>query len=144
MKPKRDWPRIRNLPESERRPFGKWLEHQTRPWLDDGFVGESTVDTFVRKRFWLGMTACPVEAASSLDEIVHIGGASFFRSQVELAQSVANDINEGIYRHRVSALSIAVQYWAAVAGEEAGLRAALGQQLLMSRVALELARRDGR
>lgn len=31
---KTDWPRIRDLPEAERRPFGKWLCGQTRPRLE--------------------------------------------------------------------------------------------------------------
>lgn len=28
------WPRIRDLPADERRPFTQWLEHQTRPWIE--------------------------------------------------------------------------------------------------------------
>lgn len=30
MKP---WPRIRDLPEAERKPFEQWLSGQTRPWI---------------------------------------------------------------------------------------------------------------
>ncbi len=28
------WPRIKDLPKEEREPFQKWLNGQTRPWLD--------------------------------------------------------------------------------------------------------------
>lgn len=29
-----NWPRIRNLPQEEHEPFMKFLEGQTRPWID--------------------------------------------------------------------------------------------------------------
>lgn len=29
-----NWKRIRDLPENERDEFVKWLEGQTRPWID--------------------------------------------------------------------------------------------------------------
>ena len=50
-----DWPRIRNLPESERAEFEKYLEGQTRPWIDglpaneqDGYY-EHDYDRWKRK-----------------------------------------------------------------------------------------------
>lgn len=32
--PAKPWPRIRDLPESEREPFRTWLDGQTRPWIE--------------------------------------------------------------------------------------------------------------
>jgi len=29
------WPKIRYLPEPERKPFSEWLTGQTRPWIDE-------------------------------------------------------------------------------------------------------------
>ena len=29
------FPRLRDLPEKERKPFSKWLFGQTQPWLDN-------------------------------------------------------------------------------------------------------------
>lgn len=32
--PNQEWPRVRDLPKSERKPFTRWLAGQGRPWLD--------------------------------------------------------------------------------------------------------------
>lgn len=34
MRTETKWPRIRDLPESEREPFTEWLNGQTRPLID--------------------------------------------------------------------------------------------------------------
>ena len=41
---KRNWPRIRDLPERDRGPFGKWLSGQSRPVI--GGIREDEQDGF--------------------------------------------------------------------------------------------------
>ncbi len=40
------WPRLRELPEAEREPFGLWLAHQTRPLVEEDAISWEDQDFF--------------------------------------------------------------------------------------------------